>query len=228
MIGIRQVALLSDDLEKDTEIAEEALGTRVVHRDPDIARYGLRNAVLAMGTSYLELVTPIDTDCSAARRLTTTGPGLYMLITQVAPPLAQHRDRVVREGIRIIAELSDGAWSSIQLHPADVGVLISMDAVEGDEGWPPVGAHEPVVECRTAGVCGVVLPVSRPERVASALSGTFGLGAEGSRLTLGSSTIEVSSPGITEVHLRGRAGAAIAPFELCGVAFTSAEPETGR
>jgi hypothetical protein len=223
MIGIRQVALLSADLESDVAIAQQALNTRVVHRDPSIAQFGLRNAVLAMGSGYLELVTPIDADSSAARRLNASGPGFYMLIAQMALPLSAHRDRVVREGFRVVAELNEGSWSSIQLHPADTTVaLISLDVVEDEKGWPPVGVHEPVPGCHTTGIGGVVIEAQRTDAVLDKLSRVFGSPATGTSLRLGYSTITARPSGrdaVAEVRLFSSAGIVPPAFTLCGVDF---------
>lgn len=143
---LRQVALVAHDLEPIVEQLEKVLGLNVAYRDPEVAVFGLVNAVMPVGGEFLEVVQPVKEDASALRYLHRRGGDAgYMLIFEVEDALA-HRKRVLGLGARQIAAL-DKRYVFTHFHPADFGgVLTSIDSVTGvddwfnrDSDWPPAG-----------------------------------------------------------------------------------------
>ena len=143
---LRQVALVAHDLEPVVDRLEKVLGLRVAYRDPEVAIFGLVNAVMPVGGEFLEVVQPVKDDASALRYLHRRGGDAgYMLIFEVEDALA-HRKRVLGLGARQIAAL-DKRYVFTHFHPADFGgVLTSIDSVTGvenwfsrDSDWPPAG-----------------------------------------------------------------------------------------
>ena len=143
---LRQVALVAHDLGPVVEQLEKVLGLTVAYRDPEVAVFGLVNAVMPVGGEFLEVVQPVKEDASALRYLNRRGGDAgYMLIFEVADALA-HRERVLALGARQIAAM-DKRYVFTHFHPADFGgVLTSIDSVTGVENWldpesdwPPAG-----------------------------------------------------------------------------------------
>ena len=144
---VRQVALVSGDLEAVTQALGAAFGLRVAYNDPHIHHYGLKNAVLPAGGGFLEVVEPIRDDASAARHLKRRGGDAgYMVILQVADAPAEQA-RAEALGVRVVDRIDTPAYYCAHFHPADFGgVLVSFDqqrtepdplASGGD--WMPAG-----------------------------------------------------------------------------------------
>src|SRR5258705_13594247 len=133
---LRQIALVAGDLEKTVDDLCAVLGLEVCYRDPGVAEFGLRNALMPIATSFLEVVSPQQPGTTAGRLLEKRrGDGGYMVIVQT-DDLAADRERVEKLGIRIVwkADLSDAA--TIHLHPRDVGAaIVSLDQMRPPESW---------------------------------------------------------------------------------------------
>ena len=146
---LRQVALASTRLDALVRSFSDVFGLKVAYVDPNVAVYGLRNAVLPAGDGFLEIVEPIDEDASAARFLRRRGGDSgYMVILQVADAAAA-RARAVSMGVRVVDDIDRPDYRAVHFHPADFGgVLVSFDeqrdapdtlAPDGD--WAPAGPH---------------------------------------------------------------------------------------
>jgi hypothetical protein len=70
---LRQVAFAADDLDAAVGDLCAVLGIRVAFNDPGVAVFGLRNAVLAVGDTFLEVVSPVETDTAAGRYMARRG-----------------------------------------------------------------------------------------------------------------------------------------------------------
>ena len=145
---LRQVALVSGDLEGVVRALNTAFGLKVAYNDPHIHHYGLKNAVLPAGAAFLEVVEPIRDDASAARHLKRRGGDAgYMVILQVADAPAEQA-RAEALGVRVVDRIDTPAYYCAHFHPADFGgMLVSFDqqrteadplASAGD--WMPAGA----------------------------------------------------------------------------------------
>ena len=58
-IHLRQVCLVTRALEPSVRSIESVLRLPVCHRDPDVAAFGLENALFALGSQFLEVVAPV-------------------------------------------------------------------------------------------------------------------------------------------------------------------------
>jgi hypothetical protein len=125
---LRQIALATGDLDAVTGALAAVFGLKVAFRDPGIARYGLRNAVIPAGTAFIEALQPIAEDASAARFLARRGGDAgYMLIFQVADAAAE-RARVAAMGVRVVDDIDRPDYRAAHFHPGDFGgVLTSID-----------------------------------------------------------------------------------------------------
>lgn len=144
---LRQVALASNQLDGLVKAFGDALDLKLAYVDPNVGRYGLRNAVLPAGTGFLEVVEPTTDDASVARFVKRRGGDAgYMVILQVADAQAE-RDRVVAMGVRVVDDIDRPNYRCAHFHPADFGgALVSFDqqrtetdclAPYGD--WSPAG-----------------------------------------------------------------------------------------
>ena len=65
---LRQIALVAHDLEPVVDRLEKVLGLKVAYRDPEVAVFGLVNAVMPVGGEFLEVVQPVKAAASPPRR----------------------------------------------------------------------------------------------------------------------------------------------------------------
>ena len=54
---LRQIALVAEDLDPTVALLCEALGAEVVERDDGVASFGLHNALIQIGDTFLEVVS---------------------------------------------------------------------------------------------------------------------------------------------------------------------------
>jgi len=153
-LRLRQIALVARDLEPVVGDLCHVLGTEVVFRDPNVAVFGLHNALMPLGDTFLEVVSPIRPDASAARLLERRrGDGGYMVIVQTSD-LAADRRRLAALGVRIVFETTLDDIATIHLHPRDVGgAIVSLDAAQPPSSWRWAG---PDWEARPRGDAAIV------------------------------------------------------------------------
>lgn len=172
-IRLRQVALVAHDLDAVVGALGERFGLEVAFTDPAVATFGLRNAVLPIGTQFIEVVTPVRDGTAGGRQLQRLGgDGGYMVIchTDDQPEV---RERVEALGVRVAFEHDDHGYRIMQLHPADTwGSFLEVDYQPGGDDphgpWLPAGpawqaaARTHVVD----GICGVTVQTARPDETA--------------------------------------------------------------
>jgi catechol 2,3-dioxygenase-like lactoylglutathione lyase family enzyme len=169
---LRQVALVARDLERTVADLRAVLGLEIGFRDPGVALFGLTNAVLPIGDTFLEVVSPAKPDASAARLLARRGGDCgYMVIVQVGA-LSTARERIEREKIRIVFEHAHAAGhtETIHLHPRDTGAaILSLDASDPPESWDWAGPtwQQSVRADVVAGIAGATLASDDPAALAA-------------------------------------------------------------
>lgn len=173
-LSLLQITLVVRDLAATEADFARVLGLRVAFRDPSVARWGLENVVLAMGTTFIEILAPTRPDTPGGRHLARQGEGGYMVILATRA-LSQHRARVRALSIRIVLDeetrgSADGQdWAGIHLHPADTGgLMISFDEPDPPDSWVGAGPHwrEFVSNDVVCGLVGIELRSAEPERLA--------------------------------------------------------------
>jgi len=131
-LRLRQIALVARALEPVERALTSVLATDVCFRDPGVGKYGLHNALWALGGTFLEVVAPIRDNTAAGRYLDRRGgDGGYMYILD-CDDLDARRAQLGALGIRIVQDIRTGdavLWSeTIHLHPKDTGgCLLSID-----------------------------------------------------------------------------------------------------
>ncbi|HUL98564.1 MAG TPA: VOC family protein [Mycobacterium sp.] len=137
---LRQVALVARDLEPILADLCTVLGIQVGFRDPAVRQFGLHNAVMPIGDTFLEVVAPVEANTTAGRFLDRRGgDGGYMVILQ-CDDLDADRRRVDELGVRVVWSADLPGIRGTHLHPRDVGgAILSLDAADPPSSWQWAG-----------------------------------------------------------------------------------------
>jgi hypothetical protein len=167
---LRQVAFAVRELAPTQGLLRRVLALGEPFHDPGVAEFGLENAVLPLGDAFLEIVSPVKPDASAARFLARRGGDAgYMAIFQTSD-LAAARERVEKLGVRVVWEAALADAATIHLHPRDLGgAIVSLDAMQPPESWRwgGPGWRERARGGRATGLVGALLETLEPERLAA-------------------------------------------------------------
>lgn len=178
-VHIRQVALVAREFEPVVAALCDVLGIEVGFRDPGVGEFGLHNAVMPIGTTFLEVVSPIRPDTTAGRFLDRrAGDGGYMAIFQT-DDLAADRVRLGTLGVRIVWELTLDDIATVHLHPRDIGgAIVSLDQPRPPASWRWAGPgwEAKARTGRVRAIDGVTLSATDPARLAARWSDVLGLG----------------------------------------------------
>lgn len=180
-LRLRQLCLVAHDLEPVVEDLEAVFGIAVCHRDPAVAKYGLHNALLPIGTSFVEIVAPTKDETAAGRYLDRRkGDGGYMVIldTDELDRWQKHVDAI---GIRVAARLASDGYRGLQLHPRDTrGALLEINWSKGgadiNAAYHPAGPGWQACVRTTVvkAITGAELQSDHPERLAAKWSEILG------------------------------------------------------
>jgi catechol 2,3-dioxygenase-like lactoylglutathione lyase family enzyme len=166
---LRQVAFVARELEPAVEALRDVLGLEVSFHDPGVEVFGLRNAVMPLGDTFLEVVSPDRPGTAAGRQLERRGgDGGYMVIVQSQAKEAD-RARVASLGVRVVWEIQLADAGALHLHPHDVGgAILSLDWMEPPESWRWAGPRwrEAVRSDVTTGIEGVEIQARDPAAMA--------------------------------------------------------------
>lgn len=141
-LRLRQLCLVARELEPVVDDLKAVFDIEVCHRDPEVGRFGLHNALLPVGTSFIEIVAPIEEGTTAERYLERRkGDGGYMVILD-SDELDRWKKHVEDIGVRVAAELKLDAYHGLQLHPRDTGGAL-MEINWTRNGGPIDGPYNP-------------------------------------------------------------------------------------
>ena len=156
MLRFRQAVLAARDLDKAVAELRLKLPLGEPYSDPGVALFGLRNAVMPLGDTFVEVVSPVQDGTAAGRFLDRHGDGAYMAMFQL-DDLAGARERAAELGIREVWSIELDDITACHLHPADIGAaIVSLDRPVPPESWRWAGPWEPHGEAATT--------VRRPSR----------------------------------------------------------------
>jgi hypothetical protein len=145
-LRMRQLALVAHKLPPVVDDLRAVFGLEVGHRDPGVEVFGLENALLPVGSQFIEVVAPIRENTAGGRYLERRrGDGGYMCILQCDDHAARKR-RAADLGIRKALENDSSEYSIMQLHPRDTGgTFLEIDYQKGGESpdgpWMPAGRN---------------------------------------------------------------------------------------
>ena len=167
---LRQVVVAARDLDSAVADLTTVLGIRVGFNDPGVAEFGLVNAVMPVGDTFLEVVSPVSPSAPARRFLDRRGgDGGYMVMIQTSD-LDADRRRAGELGVRVAWQIDLDDIRGTHLHPADVGgAILSLDQPEPAPSWRWGGPKwtDAVRTDITRAVTGVDLVSDDPESLAS-------------------------------------------------------------
>jgi hypothetical protein len=173
-LRLRQLCLVAHDLEPVVDDLKAVFDIEVCHRDPAVAKYGLHNALLPIGNSFVEIVAPTRDNTAAGRYLDRRkGDGGYMVIldTDELDRWQRHVDAI---GVRVAARLASNGYRGLQLHPRDTGgALLEINWSDGgtevNAAYHPAGPrwHGYVRTTVAKAISGAELQSDHPERLAA-------------------------------------------------------------
>lgn len=118
-LRLRQICLVAHELEPLEAHLATILGINVCHRDPKLSRFGLVNVLFPIGTSFLEIVAPVQESTAAGRFIERSkGCGGYMAIFDCDDP-AVRRQHTENLGIRTVNINRQEDYFGVQMHPRD-------------------------------------------------------------------------------------------------------------
>jgi hypothetical protein len=121
MLRLKQICLVAADLDPVEEDLKAILGLEVAYSDQGLSQFGLKNIMLPIGNSFLEVVTPIEENTTAGRFLERRGgDGGYMVIMQCGD-IGAVKERAEQLGIRIVWEDASEETADPGPRPAPTG-----------------------------------------------------------------------------------------------------------
>ncbi len=230
VIRLRQAVVAAADRDAVVATWTHELRTGTPFHDPGVVEFGLCNAVVPIGDTFLEVVSPIEgrDDTAAGRYMSRHGGDCgYMAIFQV-DDIEAARSHLADLGVRTVwnADLDD--ISGTHLHPADVGAaIVSFDQATPPSSWRWAGPRWPD-QVRTdvvTGLAGIVLAADDPSALLARWSEVLDIEPSADRLVLP----DGSYVGVGDKTADGRiglvgidlwsSGGAVRSFRSAGVDF---------
>jgi hypothetical protein len=181
-VRLRQIALAATDLEGTVAALCDVLGIGGPFRDPGVAVFGLDNAVLPIGETFLEVVSPVRDDATAKRWIAKRGGDAgYMAIFQCddLAAFAREVERAKRAGAVVVWEGEHAGARTAHFHPRLLGAIASLDGMPSwDEWvWAGPGWRERAQRGTSTAITGAELAGPDPEKLASHWSDLLGVAA---------------------------------------------------
>ena len=125
---IDHVGIAVPDLDEAIAFYKRAFGLEVVHEEVN-EEQGVREAMLAIGDSYLQLLAPLTPDSTIGKFLDRSGPGIQQMAFAVDDVEAAAAD-LRAAGVRVLydqAKVGTGGSLENFCHPKDCGgVLVEL------------------------------------------------------------------------------------------------------
>ena len=133
---LRQVALVAENLAEVRQQFFQLLGLANDFADEGVGFFGLNNSVMAIGDTFLEIVSPREDQTAAGRLLQRRhGDGGYMVLAQVED-IEPVSERINDLGIRKVWETDREEVTAFHVHPKDLGAaIVSFDEMRPAEDW---------------------------------------------------------------------------------------------
>lgn len=176
---LRQVAMIATELNTVVDDLRAVFGWKIaLDTDDEIALWGqgmvdefkITNAVLPVGDTFLEVVSPSDPGTTAARYLARRGGDSgYMVLLQTGE-LDMARARAEHLGIREVWHSPLEGLRGVHFDPRDTrGSLLSLDQPDDPAEWPWAGPkwREAVRTEVTKQILAVEVQTKTPEVVAA-------------------------------------------------------------
>jgi hypothetical protein len=164
---LRQAVVAAKELEPTVTRLQDELGLGEPYNDPAVGWFGLRNAVFALGDTFLEVVSPVKPDTAAGRLIERRGGDCgYMLMFQVAD-LPAARARATHAGVREVFEIDREDITEVHLHPRDMrAAIVSLSQPNPAASWP-WGGKDWQQRAAKNRIAGATIAVTEPDQVAA-------------------------------------------------------------
>ena len=141
-MDIRQIVMVSAKRDPVVNNLCELFECEVAFNDPGVSHFGLENAVIPIGTDFLEVVSPKEENTTAERFLEKrNGDGGYMIIIQV-DDFKDSKGLVEKNNIGVVWETDLPEAKAIHLHPKQMGgAIVSLDWMNPKESWKWAGPN---------------------------------------------------------------------------------------
>ena len=163
------MVLAAHELDPVAADLEEFLAVHDPFHDVGVGHFGLRNAVYALGDTFVEIVSPQQPDTAAGRYLDRRGGDCgYMTMFEVADADAT-RARLGDLGVRVVWETVHENITDLHLHPKDLGgaiVALDVTAPVGSWRWGGPSWAGTIPSYGAGGLCGLTVAAVDPEATA--------------------------------------------------------------
>ncbi|MFJ2667507.1 VOC family protein [Nocardia fluminea] len=219
---IRQAVLAARDRETAVKALRAQLPLGDPFNDPEVAQFGITNAVMPLGDTFIEVISPFEEGTATGRHLERLGcDGAYMVMFQV-DDIAAARTRISRLGLRTIYDLERDGDTDIHLHPRDLpGAIVAIDSMKLPESWRWAGPNwiaTAPTELGPGRVTGATLTAREPAALAKTWAAALGVNADGDRIALDGGELRFvpgERDGIAAFHIAGvTADASIGDFRF--------------
>ena len=166
-MDIRQIVMVSSLRDPIVSDLSQLFGLEVAFNDPGVGHFGLENAVMPLGTDFLEVVSPIEENTTAGRYLQKRGgDGGYMVIIQV-DDFDKTKSLVHDNEIEIVWDTDLPEAKAIHLHPKQMGgAIVSLDWMNPKESWKWAGPEwSNHITDDIKGIDGIEIQASNPEEM---------------------------------------------------------------
>ena len=166
-MDIRQIVMVSSLRDPIVSDLNKLFGLEVAFNDPGVGHFGLENAVMPLGTDFLEVVSPIEENTTAERYLHKRGgDGGYMVIIQV-DDFDRSKSLVNDYKIGIVWDTDLPEAKAIHLHPKQMGgAIVSLDWMNPKESWKWAGPEwNNHITDEIKGIDGIEIQASNPEEM---------------------------------------------------------------
>ena len=166
-MDIRQIVMVSSLRDPIVSDLNKLFGLEVAFNDPGVGHFGLENAVMPLGTDFLEVVSPIEENTTAGRYLQKRGgDGGYMVIIQV-DDFDKSKSLVHDNEIEIVWDTDLSEAKAIHLHPKQMGgAIVSLDWMNPKESWKWAGPEwNKYITDDIKGIDGIEIQASNPEEM---------------------------------------------------------------
>ena len=174
-VRLRQAVLAAADLDAVAGALRSSFSLGEPFADEGVGYFGLRNAVFALGDTFLEVVSPVRDGTSAGRLIARRGGDCgYMLMFQV-PDVAAARERARAAGVREVFQITLDDIDEVHLHPADMhGAIVSLSQPSPPASWRWGGPDWPDRKVGDRSLIGAVVAVADPDAVAALWTSILG------------------------------------------------------
>ena len=141
-MDLRQLVMVSSLRDPIVDSLCKLFDLKVSFNDPGVGHFGLENAVLPVGTDFLEVVSPVEENTTAGRYLDRrNGDGGYMVIIQV-DDFSEVQKTIEENNVTVVWESDHPEARAIHLHPKEMGgAILSLDWMNPKESWKWAGPN---------------------------------------------------------------------------------------